>query len=157
MATKKPSVRSNSKGVIEKNQKYILGNFHASDYDDCKTNKDAYVKELEHYMKDRESRPTNAYKGVLNMLDDVTLGTPYYYERVKYLNSVGLNKYSDPDNMTDKQFDEADKLYKHILARDGAKLYEEIKAEKTAKKPVKKSPAKKPSAKKVASKNSKRR
>ena len=133
MAAKKTS--SYSKEIIAKNQKTILSDFDGKTTAQREKN---FVEEMEHYMKSKRDYRTTPYQAIKDMLNDATVGTPYTYQRLKYLNGLGLTKYKaeDLEKMTDrmaeKAMDEGEALYQHIMARDGEKLYDEIKAGKTA-------------------------
>jgi len=125
---------SNSKEITRKNQKEILSDFEGKTTKEREKN---FVEEMEHYMKSKREHRTTPYQAAKDMLNDVTIGNPYTYHRIKYLNKLGLTKYKaeDLEKMTDRQaekaMEEGEALYQHIMARDGAKLYESLKAEKT--------------------------
>ena len=134
-ATKKP-LRSNDKSIIAKNQREFLSEFPAKEYG-AKTNREAFASQIDALKYNGRSTQT----AVRDYVDGGALEYTYY-GRAKYLNKIGLKKY-DPDkqDLTDRQWEEVNRLYENLMVRDGTKLYEDIKAGKT--KPVKKKPTKK--------------
>jgi hypothetical protein len=115
------AVSSNSKEVIEKNKKYLLSYFEG------RNKKEQFVSQID-YM--RHPRAT-IYATVRDWIDSGSYEYTYY-GRAKYLNKIGLKKYNaeDIDKLTDKQCEEINNLFVHILARDGEKLYNEVKKAK---------------------------
>lgn len=152
MAAKK-SIRSNSKSIVEENKRMILQDMEPYG---GKTRKQVFAREVDGFLDSKYSGSNKRmyptpYKAVEEMVDGVSIGDPDTYSRARYLNKIGLTKY-DPDkkDLTDREWEEVDNLYRHIMARDGAALYEQIKKEEAAKAQAKAKP--KAAVKKTASK-----
>jgi len=111
---------TNTKAIIDKNKRHILAQYKG------RGGAKQFVKEVEGYMSyDRYSSPYKAMEYIVN--EPGLLYTNYDIER--YLISLGL------DPVRFKKFGMWD-LYRSLMQRDGAKLYEELKkkgVEKTKK------------------------
>jgi hypothetical protein len=127
----KPTVRSNSKSVIEKNQKGILKAFEPPSIEGI-SRKDQFVRQIDSLKKHGEHRPQSTQKAIKQWVDGGCTREVYYTERLEYLNKLGLKKYTakDMDNMTDAQWEEVDKMYVNLIVRDGTNLYDDLKSGK---------------------------
>ena len=102
-----------TKMIIEKNQKEILSAFSG------RNKKKQFYDEVTRLMKHFR---TDVYHTIMLMADGGMFRI-YYPEITDYLVSLGLKDR--------KRLEKTDvwSLYKHLLARDGTKLYEKIRKE----------------------------
>lgn len=154
MATAKKSVRSNSKEIIDANRKTILSEYSDAPRYEGISREQAFARDVEDMMdmQNRNGYRSSPYSAVAELVNGASLGNPYTYERAKYLNSVGLKKYDADKDDIDDYSEPVNDLYTHILARDGANLYRQIKegkynpkAKAKPKTPARKAPSKKAS------------
>ena len=129
---------TNSKKIIDANKRHILNEFKGQG------GTTSFVKNVDHVRQAYGGRygPLIPYKAIYEMYYSLGYGLVYNGPIRQYLHSIGLTN----DSILDR--DDGNylfHLYASLMARDGAKLYEDIKSKgvkATKKKIVKKKQSK---------------
>ena len=121
---------TNTKAIIDKNKRHILNCYKG------KGGATAFVNDVDHYCRNFRVDPYHA------ILDYVCQAPDLLYKTTdieRYLISLGFDKRRVESENYDSWY-----YYTHMMARDGAKLYEDIKSKgvkATRKKVAKRVPA----------------
>lgn len=113
---------TNTKAIIDKNKRHILAQYKG------KGGATAFVEDVDHYCKSFKVTPYHAILKYVCEAPDLLFKT---YDVENYLVSLGFDRRRVESENYDSWY-----YYTHLMARDGAKLYEELKkkgVEKTKK------------------------
>lgn len=110
---------TNTKAIIDKNKRHILNCYKG------KGGASAFVEEVSHYCKSFRTDPYHAILDYVCQAPDLLFKTKDVED---YLVSLGFDRRRVERDDYDSWY-----YYTHMMARDGAKLYEELKKKGVAK------------------------